>query len=208
MTENYQNYYFLDSIIKGGWVMLPLMACSLLSLTIIIQRLIWGPTKERVIPTNLLNEAIRLINNKKIEELVSLCRMSNSAFAKILEAALLNLNKPHSEITEAVETIGKKEAMSLEQNLSTLNTIAGISPLLGLLGTVFGMITTFNVIKTHGTGDPGLMAGGIAEALITTATGLTIAIPSLFFYRYFNNKIKKLIVDLETTILSLIRLAK
>lgn len=208
MTENYQNYYLLDSIIKGGWVMLPLLLCSLLSLTIIIQRFIWGPTKEKVIPSSLLNEAVRLISAKKFDELISLCRMSNSSFAKILETALLNLNSPHLEVTQAVETIGRKEAMNLEQNLSTLNTIAGISPLLGLLGTVFGMITTFNVIKVHGTGNPGLMAGGIAEALITTATGLTIAIPSLFFYRFFSGRTKRLVMELETTVLSLIKLSK
>ena len=183
--------------------MVPLLLCSLVSLTVIIERLFWGPTKSRVMPPQLMKDASSLLNAGRIEELTGLCRAGDSPLARILYAGLRNLHRPRPEIMEAMEIVGRKEALALQKNVSTLGAIAAVGPLLGLLGTVFGMISTFKVISEHGTGNPGLMAEGIAEALIATATGLAVAIPSLLFNRYFMQRARSLVVEMEVAALAL-----
>lgn len=105
---------------------------------------------------------------------------------------------------DAIEDTGRHVALRLEKYLNTLGTIAAISPLLGLLGTVVGMIQVFSVMTSVGVGDPGQLAGGISKALITTAAGITVAIPSLFFYRYFRGRVDELVVDMEQEALKLV----
>ncbi|MBP9838774.1 MAG: MotA/TolQ/ExbB proton channel family protein [Proteobacteria bacterium] len=204
MIENTDTSTFFDLVAKGGYVMIPLLVCSIISLTIILQRLFWGPSKNRIIPLELQNQAIELIKEGKIQELMGICRANKTPLGKIIYAAVSNLSRSREQMMDTIEVIGRKEALDMEKNLATLGSIAAVSPLLGLLGTVFGMISTFKVINTHGTGNPALMAGGIAEALIATATGLTIAIPSLLFYKYFINKSKNLVTEMELVAVSLI----
>ena len=155
-------------------------------------------------PERFQMEAERLLHAGKIDELMGLCRADRSALAKILLAGLRNLKRTRNEIVEAMEIIGRQEAFALQKYLSVLGTIAAVGPLLGLLGTVSGMITTFQVISTHGTGNPALMAGGISEALVTTVTGLSVAIPSLLFHRYFLQRSRSLIVEMEVTAMGLL----
>lgn len=178
-------------------MMLPLALCSVISLAIIVERLLWGPKKEKAIPTNLLGDLRDLVRSKKHDEIIGLCRSNNSSLARIVLAGTRNLSKPRQELVEICERVGKNETARMQRFLNTLATIAAISPLLGLLGTVFGMIATFQVIEAQGVGSAAALSGGISEALITTATGLAIAIPSLVFYRFFLGKIRAIVLELE-----------
>ena len=184
--------------------MLPLALCSLLALTIIIERLLWGPTRARVIPKALEEETRTLMSRGNYDELRGICKGDKSPLARIILAVLRNAGRPRSEAIEAVEVQGKREVLELQRYLSVLGTIAAVSPLLGLLGTVFGMIQTFTVIQTEGVGNASALAGGISEALITTAVGLSIAIPTLVFHRYFLQKARRLIVDIESLAVELL----
>ncbi len=204
MVEALRDYPFLSMLASGGWVMVPLITCSLLAVTVIIERLFWGPTRERVLPEELQREAYRLLSIGRLDELQGVCRANPSPLARILLTAVRNAARPRTEILELMEVVGRREALTMQKRLSILGTIAAVGPLLGLLGTVFGMISTFHVIQSHGSGDPALMAGGISEALITTATGLTVAIPALLFYRFFLQRVRQLIVEMEVITLSLL----
>jgi biopolymer transport protein ExbB len=129
---------------------------------------------------------------------------AGSALGRVLAAALINRNRPRELIKEAVEDTGRHVVYRLERFLNTLGTIAGISPLLGLLGTVIGMIKVFSTILEQGVGNANVLAGGISEALITTAAGLTVAIPSFFFYRYFKGRVEEYVVAMEEQAINLI----
>ena len=204
MFENLQQFPLLSALVSGGWVMIPLLGCSFVSLAVIVERLAWGPSRERVIPKALQSEAYRLLSTGRVDELQGICRTDQSPLARLLLVAIRNAGRPRNEVIEAMEVVGKKEAFALQKNIGVLGTIAAVSPLLGLLGTVFGMIHTFQVIQGNGTGNPGLMAGGIAEALVTTASGLAIAIPSLLSHRFFLQRAKQLIIEMEVITLSLL----
>lgn len=195
----------LDIIQAGGWLMLPIIACSVVALTIIIERL-WSLRRSRVLPTPLL-EALREASQGKFKVDDENRRQAlSSPLGKIVSAALLNRNRGRDVVKESVEDTGRQVVHDLERYLNTLGTIASITPLMGLLGTVFGMIEVFTVISVQGTGDTELLAGGISKALITTATGLAVAIPSLLFYRYFRGKIDELVVNMEEQAIRLINL--
>ena len=184
--------------------MLPLSLCSLLAVTVIIERLFWGPRRKRVIPPQLHSEITSLLNRRRYEELFGLCRSQSSPCARIVTTALTNIDRPRAEIIETVQSVGKQVSLELQRFLGILGTIAAVSPLLGLLGTVFGMIEVFSVIESQGLGKAPALAGGISEALITTAVGLSIAIPALVFYRFFLQKTRALIVELEALALDIV----
>jgi biopolymer transport protein ExbB len=193
----------LEIIIAGGWLMAPIILCSILSLTIIAERL-WALRRSQVVPDGLgiqVEEwaARHELDRRHIEQL-----KSGSALGRVLAAALVNRHRPRELIKEAVEDTGRHVVYRLERFLNTLGTIAGISPLLGLLGTVIGMIKVFSTILEHGVGDANVLAGGISEALITTAAGLTVAIPSFFFYRYFKGRVEEYVVSMEEQAINLI----
>jgi biopolymer transport protein ExbB len=143
---------------------------------------------------------------KQVDENRIKSLQTNSPLGRILAAGLISRNHSREITKESIEDIGRHVTLSLERNLNTLGTIAAISPLLGLLGTVFGMIEVFAVITTEGVGNPETLAGGISVALITTATGLIVAIPSVIFYRYFRGKINSLVVDMEQEAMKLIEI--
>lgn len=194
----------LHTLLLGGWTIYPLFICSLLTLAVILERLFFGPKKKNVVPEKLYAELRNLLQKKSFDEMLGVCRGQNSALARIAQTTLLNRDKPREQIIHAVEVRGRKESMALLRYTNILGIVAAISPLLGLLGTVSGMIRTFSVIKTQGVGNPAALAGGISEALISTAVGLTIAIPALVFYRYLQNQAKKLSVELEEVALNII----
>jgi len=127
-----------------------------------------------------------------------------SPLGRVYAAALRNRKRSRELIKEAVEDTGRHVVHDLERFLNTLGTIAGITPLLGLLGTVIGMIKVFSAIMVSGVGDANVLAGGISEALITTAAGLTVAIPSYFFYRYFSGAVSEYVITMEEKAIKLI----
>ncbi len=199
-----EQFYLVDVLIRGGWVMVPLVLCSLVSLAIIIERLLWGPRRERVIPPEFVGEVRRLILAGRLEEAHGLCRATNLSVARVIDAAIRNVGKPRGQIVEAVELVGRREVVRLRRFLGILGTIVPISPLLGLLGTVSGMIHIFSVIQFEGVGNAAALAGGISEALITTVTGLGIAIITLVFYRFFLHQSQKALMDMEEVALNIV----
>jgi len=192
-----------ELIEAGGWLMVPIVACSLLALAIIGER-IWTLQRARVVPPGLVNEVREaLLANRLNAEAVQALRL-HSPLGRVLATAIAHRYRSRAVMLEGIEDAGRHEAHVLERFLNSLGTIAAITPLLGLLGTVIGMIKVFAAITAAGLGDPATMAGGISEALITTAAGLTVAIPSLIAYRYFRGQVDQLIVDMEQESLRLV----
>ena len=193
----------LEIVYAGGWLMVPIILCSVLSLTIIAERF-WALRRTNVVPDGVGKQveewaARHELDRRHIDQL-----RSGSALGRVLAAALVNRHRSRDVIKEAVEDTGRHVVYRLERFLNTLGTIAGISPLLGLLGTVIGMIKVFSAILAHGVGNANQLAGGISEALITTAAGLTVAIPSFFFYRYFKGRVAAYVVSMEEQAINLI----
>lgn len=189
----------LQILIKGGWLMIPLGICSILAVAIIIEKLITLKIMEKQ-TERFTRKALKILEsngNRKIDRIIALCEMTPSSLSRILQAGIGKIGKEKEEIKEAIEDAGASEIPYIEKRLKILGTIVTISPLLGLLGTVMGMIKAFNVISAQGVGNPGALAGGISEALITTAVGLSIAIPSLVFYNYFIHRSERLTRTLE-----------
>ena len=195
----------LEILKSGGWLMIPLFACSIIAIGIIAERF-WSLQTKRISPPELMTQIWQWLRFKQVDDNRIKALQENSPLGQILAAGLMNRNHSREVTKESIEDVGRHVTLSLEQNLNTLGTIAAISPLLGLLGTVFGMIKVFAVITTEGVGNPETLAGGISVALITTATGLIVAIPSLIFYRYFRGKINVLVVDMEQEAMKLIEI--
>ena len=187
----------------GGWLMIPILLCSVLSVAIIIERM-WTLRHKKVIPEKLLTGIWKLLNkdaltDKHISEIEN-----GSLLGRVLAAGLINRHLSRDMIRESIEENGRHVVHEMERFLSTLGTISTIAPLLGLLGTVIGMIRVFTAITVIGIGDPTQLAGGISEALITTAAGLTVAIPSLIFHRHLKRKIDELVVAMEQEAMKLV----
>lgn len=186
----------LEIVLAGGWLMLPILLCSVIAVAIILERFL-ALRRGRVMPSGIPAQ-VKLwaqqqeLDAKHIDQL-----RRSSPLGRVLAAALANRQRNREVIKEAVEDTGRHVVHELERFLNTLGTIAGMTPLLGLLGTVVGMIKVFSAIMVHGVGDPGELAGGISEALITTAAGLTVAIPSFFFYRYFRGLVRDHVMQME-----------
>lgn len=181
---------------SGGWLMLPLILCSIGSLAIIAERF-WSLRPEKILPKHLVATVWTAVKNNKLvrHDIEQLGKQS--ALGKVLTAGLINRDNDRDRIKESIEEQGREVVHELEQFLSTLGTIAAISPLLGLLGTVVGMIKVFSQITLHGVGNPAVLADGISQALVTTAAGLSIAIVSLIFYRYFRRRVDTYVVAIE-----------
>lgn len=192
-----------ELIKAGGLLMWPLLICSILSLAIILERL-WFLRTRRVIPTQLVARVRAWDEAGALDGSILDKLRAGSPLGRILAAGLANRHQDREAMKESIEEVGRHEVHDLERFLNALGTIAVITPLLGLLGTVIGMIKVFEVITALGIGDPGVLAAGISEALITTATGLTIAIPSLMFYRYFRGRVEALVVTMEREALNLL----
>jgi biopolymer transport protein ExbB len=197
----------LEFIIKGGPVMVPLLLCSVISLSIIVERCL-SLRRNRILKYDVLQRIEELLRDRKIPEASTLCKRYPSSMTRILLAAILNHDKSRQEIKEIIEDAGRQEVPVLERYLTILGTIASISVLLGLLGTVMGMIRTFNAIAALGYGHPEALASGISEALVATATGLAIAIPTLVFYNFFMGKVDSLVIEMEKNSLRMLSILK
>lgn len=187
----------------GGWLMVPIIACSVLALGIVLERL-WVYRQKRVLPKNLVAQVWNLHRNNQLSNAHIAAVKEGSPLGRVLAAGLINRHHPREVMKEAIEEVGHQVIYELERYLNTLGTIASITPLLGLLGTVIGMIKVFTAITTAGVGDPGVLAHGISEALITTAAGLAVAIPSLIFHRYLSGKVNMLVIGMEEEALKMV----
>ncbi len=193
----------LELVKAGGWLMVPILLCSVIAMAIIAERF-WTLQRKRITPSNLVVQVWQWAKSGNVNEDRIRALRKSSPLGRILAAGLANRNASREMMKESIEDVGRHVIHDLDRNLNTLGTIASITPLLGLLGTVIGMIKVFAVITTQGVGDPGVLAGGISEALITTAAGLTVAIPALMFHRYFRGHVDELVVTMEQEALKMV----
>lgn len=197
----------LELMYAGGWLMVPILACSVLATAIVIERA-WTLRRGRIMPQRLVERIWRLHQEQRLNEVAIAQIRDGSPLGRILAAGLINRHHSHEVMKEAINDAGRHVVAQLERFLNTLGTIAAIAPLLGLLGTVFGMIDIFGVIVEAGTGNAAVLAGGISKALITTAAGLSVAIPALMFHRFFDSKVDRLALDMEEQALRLVEVLK
>ena len=193
----------LEFVQSGGWLMAPILLCSVAAMAIIVERL-WSLQRERVVPADLAARAWEWVRTGTLTEERIQALREGSPFGRILAAVLASRHLDREMMKEYIEEVGRHVAHELDRYLNALGTIAAISPLLGLLGTVIGMIKVFAVITAQGVGEPRVLAGGISEALVTTAAGLTVAIPSLLFHRVLRGRVDELVVTMEREALKLV----
>ncbi|WP_286238418.1 MotA/TolQ/ExbB proton channel family protein [Neptuniibacter halophilus] len=193
----------LELLQSGGWLMIPIVACSVIALAICLERL-WTLRPASIAPPGLLAEVWALIQQRNITADRLRDIKQGSPLGQILVAGLNNASHGREIMKESIQEAAGQVVHELEKYLNPLGTIAAITPLLGLLGTVIGMIEVFTEIMIQGTGNANVLAGGISQALITTASGLTIAIPALIFHRFFQRRIDSLVVTMEQETVKLI----
>lgn len=195
----------LEIFLKGGPLMYPILLCSIMAMAIFFERL-WTFAQAGRGRDTLVREVEQLVQKNRIEEAIVVCQRSSTPLARILLAALRAHGRSREQIKTVVEETGTRESAPLERYLGLLGTIATISPLLGLLGTVLGMIRAFTVIATAGVGTPETLGGGISEALITTAAGLAVAIPTILLHKYLSGRLDHMVLQMEASSLHLVDL--
>jgi len=187
----------------GGWLMLPIIACSIVAVAIIVERF-WSLQRKRITPQHLVAQVWHWAKANDLDEVKVNQLRSGSPLGKVIAAGLINRHHPREIMKESIEDAGRHIVPELERFLNTLGTIASVAPLLGLLGTVVGMIDVFAAIIEHGVGNPAVLAEGISKALVTTAAGLSVAIPALMFSRYFKGYVNELILTMEKEAVKLV----
>ncbi|WP_018403011.1 MotA/TolQ/ExbB proton channel family protein [Marinobacter gelidimuriae] len=187
----------------GGILMVPILFCSVLALAIILERF-WSLRDSRIAPPEVLNELWRWIKKKELNGKRLKTLQASSPMGRVLASGLLNAKHGREVMKESIEHEASQVVHQLERFLNPLGTVATITPLLGLLGTVIGMIKVFAEIQLAGVGNAGNLAGGISEALITTASGLSVAIPALIAHRYFIRRVDALVVNMEQEAIKLV----
>ncbi|MCH8530409.1 MAG: MotA/TolQ/ExbB proton channel family protein [Saccharospirillum sp.] len=185
-----------EIIRAGGWLMIPIILCSVLAIAITVERY-WALRMSRIMPKDQLPKVWMWIKNHELDGTKLKELKSSSLFGYVLSAGIAASKHGRDAMKDAIQEAGNHAAHDMEKFLSTLGTIAAISPLLGLLGTVFGMIEVFTAIMIQGTGNTGVLAGGISQALITTAAGLSVAIPALIFHRALTRRVDELLINME-----------
>lgn len=187
----------------GGYVMWPIILCSIAAAAIFVERL-WTLQEGRVLPKELTRKVMQWIETRDLNDKMIAALEQNSPLGKVIAVGLANRNRPRDVLVERVADTGRHVVHELERFIGMLGTIASIAPLLGLLGTVIGIIRAFNDITLQGTGDPRILSGGIAMALITTAAGLLVAIPAVVGYRYLRGRVEGLVVQMEKEAMQLV----
>lgn len=196
----------LEVMFKGGILMWPILLCSIIGVCIIIERF-WFLRRASIDTSEFMDTIRQVLKQNRIQDAVDICDKVDAPVARILKAGIMKYRKSKEEIREAIEDAGQMEIPRLEKYLSALATCASIAPLLGLLGTVQGMIKCFAAIQNkRGQVNPSDLAEGISNALITTAAGLTVAIPLLVFYNYFISRVDNMIVEMEISASELVDL--
>ncbi len=188
---------------SGGLLMIPILGCSAVAAAIIFERL-WTLQQKRVLPDNLSRTVWKWVKKKQLNDKNIKALDESSPLGAILAAGLMNRDRERVVMKERIEDTGRHVIHDLERFLGSLGTIAAITPLLGLLGTVIGMIKVFSAITAHGVGDPSVLAQGISEALITTGAGLSVAIPALIGYRYLSGRVDGLVIQMEKEAMRLV----
>lgn len=192
-----------ELVTSGGWLMLPIILCSILALAICVERFL-ALNSEKIAPKHLLGQVWGWLKNNQLDANKLRELKLSSPLGRILAAGLSNSMHGRDVMKESIQEAAAHVIHDLEQFLDSLGTICAIAPLLGLLGTVIGMIKVFTAIMLEGTGNAGVLAGGISEALITTAAGLSVAIPALIMHRYFLRRIDTVVVTLEQEAIKLV----
>lgn len=189
-----------ELMIKGGPLMILILLCSVIAFAIVIERL-WHLKRAQINTRGFMEDIAETLRRNKIMEAIDKCNAMPGPVSHILKAGIMKHDRPRAEIKEAVEDAGIHEVPRLEKNLGALATIAHITPLLGLLGTVTGMVRAFQVIENKAVAmmpvNPGDLAGGIWEALITTVAGLSVAIPTFVAYNFLVSKVDGFVLEME-----------
>ena len=188
---------------KGGAMMYPILFSSVLMLGIAIERG-YSLRRKNIINPDFVKDVRSQWDWQNIQKTLRLCNSYDNSLSRILKMGLLRFGGKLDEIERAIEAGGQHEASLMNSNLRVLGAVANITPMMGLLGTVIGMIKAFNVISLSGTGNPGLVASGISEALITTAAGMLVGIPALVLYHYFRGKIDRYVFEMEEVAIQLV----
>jgi len=192
-----------EIIKSGGWLMLPIILCSIAAFGISAERL-WTLRIGKIAPAGLVNQVWSWIKSNKLDSSKVKTLSNDSSLGRILAVGLINSKHGREIMKESISETASHEIHKMERFLNALGTIAAITPLLGLLGTVVGMIRVFTAIVVEGSGNASVLAGGISEALITTAAGLAVGIPALFFHRFFTRRIEEISIDMEQQAIKLV----
>ena len=192
-----------EIIQAGGPFMWPIILCSICSAAIVLERL-WTLQRKRVLPSELTEQVWKWLSANQVNDKLITALEQNSPLGKVLAVGLANRHRSREVMIERLQDTGRHVVHELERFLNTLGTIATVSPLLGLLGTVTGIINSFSAISTGGMGDPRVLSAGISEALLATAAGLCVAIPSLFAYRFLGGKVDRIVVQMEKEAMKLV----
>jgi biopolymer transport protein ExbB len=193
----------IEIIRAGGLLMLPIILCSIVAIAIVIERF-WTLNSSRITPKYVLAQVWTWLKNNQLDSAKLKELRLSSPLGQILAAGLPTSKYGRAAMIDSIELAAAQVVHDLERYLNTLGTIAAITPLLGLLGTVVGMIRVFSEIMLQGTGNANALAGGISEALITTAAGLSVAIPTYMFHRFFSRKVDSLVLGLEQESIKLV----
>ena len=196
-----------ELIKSGGWIMLPIVVCSIIAVAIVAERL-WTLRPSRISPPHLLGQVWRWVKDKQMDQTKFQELRAGSPLGQILAAGLANSRHGRDIMKESIQEAGVKVVSELERYLTPLGTIAAITPLLGLLGTVLGMIEIFSAFMGSGMANAPQLAGGIAKALVTTAAGLFVAIPTLFFHRFLQRRVAQLVVNMEQEAIKLVEVVQ
>lgn len=185
-----------EIVAAGGWLMLPIVLCSVAVIAISVERY-WSLNAKKVAPKHLLAQVWGWLKNNQLDSSKLKDLKQSSELGKVLAAGLSNSRHGRDVMKDSIQEAANQVIHDMERYLGALGTIAAIAPLLGLLGTVLGMIKVFTAIMLEGSGNAGVLAGGISEALITTAAGLSVAIPAMMAHRYFQRHVDGLVVFME-----------
>lgn len=186
----------LEIVQSGGWLMVPILLCSVIAAAISVERL-WTLQRSRITPKSLLAQVWGSVKNDELDAPRMRELRASSPLGQVLAAGISNARRGREVMKEAMVEVAGQVSHDMERYLTSLGIIASISPLLGLLGTVVGMIKVFSALMLEGAGNANVLAGGISQALITTAAGLSVAIPALMFHRFFVRRVAELVVTME-----------
>jgi|TARA_Y100001933_G_C18940069_1_gene539144 biopolymer transport protein ExbB len=195
----------LEIVQSGGWLMVPILLCSIVAAAISVERL-WTLQRARITPKNLLAQVWGALKNNEMDSQRLRDLRASSPLGQVLAAGVANTRRGREVMKEAMEEVAGQVSHDLERYLTSLGVIASISPLLGLLGTVVGMIKVFTALMLEGAGNANVLAGGISQALITTAAGLSVAIPAIMFHRFFLRRVDELMVIMEQEAVKLVEM--
>lgn len=195
----------LEIVQSGGWLMVPILLCSIVAAAISVERL-WTLQRARITPKNLLAQVWGALKNNEMDSQRLRDLRASSPLGQVLAAGVANTRRGREVMKEAMEEVAGQVSHDLERYLTSLGVIASISPLLGLLGTVVGMIKVFTALMLEGAGNANVLAGGISQALITTAAGLSVAIPAIMFHRFFLRRVDELVVTMEQEAVKLVEM--